>query len=419
VNFTQRHFVTEHPAAALLPRHLAGALAEALALAPVVVVTGARQTGKSTLVRSPAVLGDRLYVTLDDPGALEQAQKAPDDLVRRADGLVVDEVQRAPSLLLAVKRAVDEQRRPGRFVLTGSANLLAMRSVADSLAGRATYLALGPLTRREQLGFGDTGRWSVFLDAEPPDWPLLARESVAPAEAWTDLARRGGYPVPAYHLRAPRARSQWFDGYVRTFLERDVVDLAAVQHAADLRRLMRAAALRVGGLLNQADLARDVGLAPTTAQRYLHLLEAAHQLVLVPAFAVNRTKRLTKSAKVYWSDPGLALHLSGEHEARGAHLENLVASDLMAWREAQVPRPEILHWRTTKGAEVDFVIEREDTLLGIEVKASSRVGPGDARHLATFLDEYPEARGGLLLYDGEEVFWLRERVLAAPWWKVL
>jgi predicted AAA+ superfamily ATPase len=394
-------------------------LAEAVALAPVVVVTGARQTGKSTLVRAPAVLGGRLYVTLDDAGALEQARKAPDDLVRRAAALVIDEVQRAPSLLLAVKRAADEERSPGRFVLTGSANLLAMQTVADSLAGRATYLTLGPLTRREQLGFGDAGGWTHFMKADLRDWPALLRESVAPPEPWRDLAQRGGYPVPAYHLQAPRARAQWFDGYVRTFLERDVVDLAAVQHAADLRRLMRAAALRVGGLLNQADLARDIGLPPSTAQRYLHLLEASHHLVLVPAFAVNRTKRLTKAPKVYWSDPGLALHLSGEHEVRGAHLENIVAADLMAWREAQVHRPEVLHWRTSKGAEVDFVIEQPDALLAIEVKAAAQVGPRDAQHLTTFLEEYPEARGGLVLYDGEDVFWLRERVLAVPWWKVM
>lgn len=214
-------------------------------------------------------------------------------------------------------------------------------------------------------------------------------------------------------------REQWFAGYTRSFLERDLTDLAAVQHLADLRRLMRACALRGGGLVNQADLARDAGLPPTTTQRYLDLLETAYQVVRLPAFAVNRTKRLIKTPKLYWSDTGLALHLSGDHTLRGAHLENIVVADLIAWRETMTDRPGILHWRTSKGAEVDVVVEWGDRLLPIEVKAAARVGPRDARHLVTFLNEYPEARGGLVLYAGEETFWLAKNVLATPWWRVV
>lgn len=404
----------------LLPRLVGAPLLEASASAPVVVVTGARQTGKSTLVRLPEVRGDRLYLTLDDLDVLDQAERAPDALVRRRPTLVLDEVQRSPQLLLAIKRAVDEHRSPGRFVLTGSANLLLMRRVAESLAGRAIYLTLWPLTRREQLGFGDAGSWQTFFDTPARDWLQAVRESPAPEESWQEWARRGGYPTPAYHLTKAGDRERWFEGYVRTYFERDLADLAAIEYAADLRRLMRACALRLGNLLNQADLARDVGLAPSTAQRYLHLLETSYQLIRLPAYAVSRTKRLVKSPKIYWSDTGLAVHLGAVAEPTGAHLENLVVTDLLAWRDAQVRRPEVLYWRTAKGAEVDIVVEWAGALLPIEVKATARARLNDARHLQTFMDEYGDAvRGALLLYTGQEAFWLTQRVLAIPWWRVV
>lgn len=407
------------PASQPLPRLLGPLLQELATSAPVVIVTGARQTGKSTLVRLPELRGDRPYFTLDDPNVLEQAERAPDDLVRRAPSLVLDEVQRSPNLLLAIKRAVDERRASGRFILTGSANLLLLRRVGETLAGRASYVTLWPLTRREQLGFGEAGSWPGFFTEPRRDWLDWVNGSIAPQEPWQDLGRRGGYPPPAYHLRSERERAQWFEGYARAYLERDLRDLAAVEHVADLRRLMRACTLRIGGLLNQTDLARDVGLAPSTAQRYLHLLEASYQMVRLPAYAVSRTKRLTKSPKVYWSDTGLAMHLAGETEPRGAHLENLVVTDLLAWRELEIPQPEILYWRTVKGAAVDVVIEWRGELLAVEVKAASSVGHRDAAHLKTFLGEYPETRGGLVLYDGEEAFWLSEGVLAVPWWRVM
>src|SRR5439155_11172129 len=149
---------------------------------PVVVVTGARQTGKTTLVREQAPSGERLYLTLDDLDVLGQAQAAPDDLVARAPRITLDEVQREPDILLAVKRAVDRRRRPGRFLLTGSANLLLMRRVSETLAGRASYLTLWPMTRREQLGLGREGIWQELLDARDAEWPELIRAQDAPQQ---------------------------------------------------------------------------------------------------------------------------------------------------------------------------------------------------------------------------------------------
>jgi predicted AAA+ superfamily ATPase len=403
----------------VLPRLAGAAIARTLGVLPVAVVTGARQTGKSTLVRQPA-FGGREYVTLDDVMVREQARRDPDLLLDRAHGLVIDEVQRAPDLLLAIKKRVDEDPRAGRYILTGSTNLLLQERVSESLAGRAGYLRLWPLTRREQRGLGTAGVWSELLGAPTKSWPDLLRSPPVEAEPWPALAARGGYPVPAHRLPTTDSRATWFDGYASTYLERDVAQLAAIEHLADLRRLMAALCLRLGGLLNQAEIARDLAVSQTTVKRYIDLLEVSHQLIRLPAYSVNRTKRLIKSPKVYWTDTGLALWLSGEPEARGAHLENIVATDLMAWSAATTGRPSILHWRTDSGAEVDFVVELPARLLPVEVKAARRVGRKEARHLRTFLEEYPDlAEAGILLYDGDETFWVDRGVLAVPWHRVI
>ena len=405
-----------------LPRAASGLLERALAASPVIVLMGARQTGKSTLVRSEPFLGDRPYLTLDDPETREHARMAPADLVRSAPRLTLDEVQREPDLLLAVKRAVDEDRprRNGRFVLTGSANLLLMHRVSETLAGRATHVRLWPLARRERLGLGVPGIWSELLSAPVRDWLDLveARPSI-PAD-WRDEVRTGGYPTPAVELGSDDARSLWFDGYLRTYLERDLQSMAAIANLVDFRRLMRAASLRLGAMVNQTELGRDTRIPRVTAQRYLDLLETSFQLVRLEPCSVNRTKRLIKTPKLYWSDPALALWLSGSGSASGAHLETQVLHDLLVWRDSRVPAPDVLYWRTTTGLEVDFVVEAGARLLPIEVKAAADPGYSDTRSLRAFREEYPENfLGGLLLHGGSETRWMSDRILAAPWWRVL
>ncbi len=408
------------PALRLLPRTLGPSIDAALATFPVVVLIGARQTGKSTLVRDLHPGDGRLYLTLDDIDVRADADQSPDELLRRAPRMTIDEVQRSPDLLLAIKRAVDSEWVPGRFVLTGSANLLLMKRVSESLAGRASYLTLWPLTRREQLGLGAAGGWDLPFSEPVSRWREAILDQPIVEEDWEDLARRGGYPVAAHRLHDEHTRRLWFDGYVRTYLERDLQELSAIEHLADFRRLMRALCLRLGGLLNQADVARDVGLPPSTVQRYVNLLEVSFQLVRLAPYSVNRGRRLVKSPKVYWCDTGLALFLSGETEPRGAHLENLVLTDLLAWRERSPDRPEILYWRTHKGTEVDFVLERGGTVLPIEVKATARPRSADVRHLRTFMHEYADrTEGALLLHAGTETFWIADRILAVPWWRIV
>jgi hypothetical protein len=405
---------------ATVGRSVVPRLASMLKVMPTVVVTGARQTGKSTLVRELAPGDARPYFTLDDLDVLGQANAAPDDLVARADRLTIDEVQREPGLLRAVKRAVDKRRAPGRFLLTGSANLLLMRKVSETLAGRASYLTLWPMTRREQLGLGRAGLWSELLDAPDNDWLDVVRGGDVGEEDWRALARQGGYPTPALDLQTDEARATWFAGYVRTYLERDLQDISSVTALPDLRRLMRMACLRLGQMLNQTELGRDAALPQPTVHRYLNLLETSYQLVRVPAYAVHRTKRLIKTPKIYWADTGLAMHLAGVDEPSGAHLENLVLSDLLAWRETRTPAPDILYWRTSNGEEVDLVIEAGRELVPIEVKSTGAPRLGDARHLRTFREEYKDrTRTALLLHTGEHAEWLAPGILAAPWWMVL
>lgn len=402
----------------ILPRLATRAIEARLAVMPVVVVTGARQSGKSTLARQ-LLRTPRPYFTLDDLDLADRARREPDSLVNGTDPITVDEIQRAPELLHAVKRAVDEDRRPGRFLLTGSANLLLMKGVSESLAGRAAYVSLRPLTRGEREGRESPSLWASLLAEDPTRWEFLLTDAGhAPAD-WQSLVKTGGFPTPAAHLYDPDARGIWFEGYVRTYLERDLLDVSAVASLPDFRRLMRAAAHRTGQMVNQAELGRTISMPQPTVHRFLNLLETGYMVLRLPAYSVNRTKRLVRTPKLYWGDTALALHLAGHDRPDGCHLENLVLLDLTVARETGGGIDEVFYWRTTSGAEVDFVLERGDRLLPIEVTATREPSARDARGVESFLDEYPgSARGGLVLHTGDTVRWLTPRVLAAPWWRV-
>jgi hypothetical protein len=411
----------------VLPRTAAPLLAQALRTLRVVVVTGPRQAGKSTFVEHHPDLAGLPYMSLDAPQTLRRARENPEAFVRSEPRMIIDEVQREPDLILAIKSVVDRQRPAvrGQFVLTGSANLLMMKRIGDSLAGRAYYFRLWPMTRREQLGLGTTGIWDRFFDEDVARWLDLVRAEQTPKASWQLYSARGGFPEVAVERGGLTAadRALWFDGYTTTYLERDLRDLAAVADLGDFQRLMQAAALRIGNLLNQSELGRDVRLPAMTVHRYLNLLETSYQIVRLEPYSVNRTKRLIKTPKLYWNDPALALHLGhsgGEAEPSGAHFENLVFCDLLAWRDMHVPRATVTYWRTAAGHEVDFVLERQRQLLGVEVKAGPHPTMKDVPGLRAFLDEYPRsARGAIVLHGGDESYWLDERIVAVPWWRVM
>ncbi|MDE0440952.1 MAG: ATP-binding protein [Gammaproteobacteria bacterium] len=401
-----------------IPRAVQAQLDAHLEVMPVVVVTGARQTGKSTLAQRLAP-SPRRFISLDDLDTFDAAERDPDSLLGAPGPITLDEIQRAPNLLRAIKGHVDNHRTPGRFLLTGSANLALMARVSESLAGRASYLTLWPMTRREQLGLGRAGVWEDLLSTPDVAWQEVVAGQPAYPEDWRTAVRRGGFPDPAVHIEADTRRSIWFDGYIQTYLERDLATLSSVASLVDFRRLVRIACLRIGQVVNQTEMGRDTSIPQPTVHRYLNLLEVSYLLVRLPAYAVNKTKRLVKSPKLFWCDTGLALRIAATDPAP-AHLENLVLCDLLTWRDTRSDPAEISYWRTTTGDEVDFVIETPDALLPIEVKATSNPRLRDTVRLRTFRKEYPgKSRAGLLLHDGDSVEWLAPDVLAAPWWRVI
>jgi hypothetical protein len=335
-------------------------------------------------------------------------------LVNSAPKLALDEIQRAPELFLPVKQAVDEDRRAGRFVLSGSANLLLLEKVADSLAGRSFYLTMHPLNRRERLGQLEQPPAIVrfLMDGVWPKWdtPPLDEAEVL----------RGGFPELA--LNPELEPGLWFEGYERTHLERDVSSLRRIEDLAAFRRLTRLAALRLGGVLNLSSLARDAQLPPTTVTRHLDLLEAMCLVRRLPPFFGNRSKRLIKSPKLYFADSGLAAHLAGvtavgtssAEPLRGALLENFVLQNLMAALEPHLIGVRFYFWHEQGRQEVDFVIEHGRKLVAVEVKATGRLNVDDTRSLRDFLRRTPECVAGVLTYFGQELMPLGDKLWAVP-----
>jgi len=407
-----------------LPRRQGTRLAQVLTEFPVVVLVGARQTGKTTLVQSPEIGSSRQYTSLDDFANLDLAVRDPSALLMGAELITIDEIQRAPSLLSAIKLEVDRKRAPGRFLCTGSANLLLMRQVSESLAGRAVYLEILPFTwsELERVPLGSAMDAAVAAES-PAD--LLTRLAGAQKHRvrhpLAEAVFRGGFPVAALTENAA-TRARWFEGYVGTYIERDLRLLSAIEDLVSFRRFMQAAALRNASLLNVAQLAQDAGIPPSTAARYLSLLDVSFLVWKLPAFTVNRGKRLAKSPRLLWVDSGLAAHLAGYREkpalAEGRHwgawLEAWVAHQLRAWAAGRDPRPELSTWRTSAGHEVDFIIEAGRRILPIEVKATTRPVGNDLRGLESFLDLHPEARLGVLACACAETHAVSSRIVAVP-----
>jgi predicted AAA+ superfamily ATPase len=390
-------------------RHLTPLVLEALADTPVVFVQGPRQSGKTTLVQGLREQGHHAdYFTMDDAVVLAAAESDPDGFITGLpDRVILDEVQRAPSLFLAIKRSVDKKRKPGRFLLTGSANALFLPKVSESLAGRMEVLKLWPFSQGEieerQEGFIDRCFAKDFKTRAftGSDWPSLVNRIVA-----------GGYPE-ALTRKESRRRQAWFGSYVTTILERDVRDIANIQGLRELPLLLRLIAARAANVLNLTDLARDANHTPqTTMHRYWALLEAVFFVQTLPAWSGNLTTRLSKAPKILLNDTGLLCHLVGLDAHRlkddslmtGAILENFVATELIKQAGWSQTRPAFFHYRTQKQQEVDLVLEdSRGHLVGIEVKKSSSPTAHDFKGLR-FLAEQTGKKfiRGIVLYTGTE-----------------
>jgi len=402
----------------LLDRHLGSTLRAALRDTPVVCLLGPRQSGKTTLART---LGPRYaYVTFDDEAALSFARSDPAGFVAALPGRVVlDEIQRVPEILRAIKLAVDSDRTPGRFVLTGSANLLLLPGLGDSLAGRMEVVQLHPLTAAEQaqrpgkfvaalLG----GKFKPSVSATAPKTPSALVERVI----------AGGFPEAV--RRSPARARSWHREYLRTLLERDVRDVARVRDATAVGRLLEVLALRTAELLNISGLANDLGLRRETVEHYLEVCERLYLVRRLQPWHRNHAKRLIKSPKVHMVDSGLASTLANldagdwttERSRFGHMLESFVVQQVIAQAGWTDPDLRFWHYRDKDQVEVDLVITRGRETWGVEVKSAVTVTAEDGRGLAHLAERCGDSyRGGVLLHAGDGSFALRApRTIAVP-----
>jgi uncharacterized protein len=389
----------------IYPRYIQPRVMAALADTPVVLLSGPRQAGKTTLVRQLAGT-ERRYLTLDDEVTRLAAKEDPVGLIRSIDSAVIDEVQRAPDLLLAIKKAVDEDRRPGRFLLTGSANLMALPSIADSLAGRMETLVLLPLAQCEitpkpesSLAWLDT----IF------EGGLLSATQPAVGEELVDKVIRGGYPE-ALSRDDKRRRRAWGRQYIDALIQRDIKDIATIDKLDQVPRLLRALAQTAGQLCNYSQLGGQVGIDHKTASKYIAIFEQMYLLQRVPVWSGNRLSRLLKTPKLQFLDSGLLgvlLDFSDPMRQRnlfGQLLESYVFAELrkqITWAEGEYG---LFYYRDKDQYEVDFVVENASgDIIGIEVKAAATLSMSDLaglKRLASVTPQYFKA--GIILYDGTE-----------------
>ena len=402
------------------PRYIEPRLREVLTDTPVVGLIGPRQSGKTTLARQVSGT-ERRYLTLDDSGVLAAARADPIGLVQGVDAAVIDEIQRAPELMLAIKRTVDEDRRPGRFLLTGSANILTAPRMLESMAGRIETLTLLPLSGAEIANRGP----AHFVDRAFANETEHTMSTSAPSRmgaTLTDMVLGGGYPE-ALARETDRRRRDWFRAYVRAIVERDIPDIAVVERGEQLPRFLEALASYNGQLINHTEIGAHIGVDRKTADRYLGLLEQLFIVQRLPAWSHSALKRLIKAPKLHFVDSGLAATARGVNINRlqkdrallGPLLESFVLSELRkqaSWSEGHY---RFSHYRDKDGVEVDMVIEDElGRLIGIEVKASSTVSAADFAGLARLKHASRQFVGGFLLYDGQHTLPFGDSLRAVP-----
>ncbi|MGD9874656.1 MAG: ATP-binding protein [Kiritimatiellia bacterium] len=402
----------------LSKRWVADRVAKAMKVMPVVVITGARQAGKTTLARM--LFPDRKYLSLDRLDVLEQAQKDPLSLIQNAP-MTLDEVQHAPSILKAIKQRVDDDRKPGLFLLTGSAQLPLLRHVSESLAGRAFYLDLSPFCPAEWRG---DDRMADMIGDINDGTPDVKDWEGSPDSNWTSDLLYGGYP-PVFAAKDSDERDIWFAGYLQTYLERDLRDLSAVSSLPDFQRLMRLSAQRTSRLLNISELARDAHISQPTASRYMNLLETGCQIMRLRCYASNASKTYMKSAKLMFTDSGLAAWLAGIRNSSelmrrsdaGFWLEQAIYQTLHSWQSLDPVSRQIFYWRERDKAEVDFVLSEGDQLACVEVKSGQMVRPDDLNGILRFRQAMklsPKKCPAVVFYAGSTARVVADHISALP-----
>lgn len=404
----------------MYPRFARARLEEALSDTRVVLISGPRQSGKTTLATEVAAeMTDPQtpFLTLDDATVLRAATEDPVGFIRGLERAVIDEIQRAPELLLAIKTAVDADRRPGKFLLTGSANLMTLPRVADSLAGRMEVVRLLPLSQSELLGTPSRFIDRAFAGQAPKATTMIVAEDLV------DLVLSGGYPEALGRKRWGR-KQDWYHGYLDAIVQRDVRDIAQIEQLALMPKLLAVLAEHSGQLVNYSGIGAAIGLNHVTTQKYVRVFESLYLVHSLQPWYSNRLKRLTKSPKLHFLDAGLLAamrdlspdHVAANKTAFGPVLETFVFSELRKIAGWSDQRCVFSHYRDKDKNEVDIVLEnRRGEIIGIEVKSSATVSSGDfsgMRKLAAACgDKFVQ---GLVLYDHDQVVPFAENMFAAP-----
>jgi uncharacterized protein len=403
----------------LLPRNLKTNLLEAAKDTPVIMVNGARQTGKSTLVKGlfPGASAPS-YLSLDDLAALDSARSDPQSFVENLpERVIIDEVQRAPELMLPIKYSVDQNRRPGRFFLTGSSNVLALPKVADTLVGRIEIHTLWPLSQGEIHGVQESFIDTIFGATRLNAGKQLKLHGLA------NLLSIGGYPDVLSRATFERRKS-WFSGYITTLIERDVRDLRNIEQLTVMPKLLKLLASRAGALLNYSDLSRSLGINVSTLKNYLSLFELLFVLVPIQPWFSNKGKRLVKSPKMHLNDSGLLCHLldcdstalASDATLLGMVFENFVVMELIKQISWSIIRPRLYHFRTESGYEVDIVLESGDgRIVGIECKSGIRLNSDTFKGLRALKElTGKKFHRGIVLYLGTEILAFEKDFQAVP-----
>lgn len=388
----------------------------ALADTPIVLIAGPRRAGKTTLART--IEGDdRTYITLDDQTALDAALSDPAGFVRGMDKAIIDEVQRAPEILLAIKKTIDEDYRPGRFLLTGSANVLTLPRVADSLAGRVETIRMLPLARAEIEGVAPTFLQRLFAGE------LQSAPDATLGDDLIRLALMGGFPE-ALTRSSERRRQDWERSYLNSVLTRDLRDIAEVEKLTELPKFVRLVAEHSGQLVNYSQFGSGIGVTHKTAQRYVGLLEQVFVMATLQPWYTNALKRITKTPKLHFLDSGLLAaargltfdRLKANRGPFGALLETFVFSEVLKLADGSVMRLTPYHFRDQQLHEVDLVLERDDGMIaGIEVKASATVKTTDFAGLKSLAEACGDRFAfGAVLYDATDVVQFGEKFAAVP-----
>lgn len=400
------------------PRYCQQHIQESLNDTPAIILTGARQTGKSTLISN---FKAAVTVTFDDWSLQQSARTDPmgfvQSLVQKSFPIAIDEIQLVPDIILPIKKAIDDYRQPGMFLLTGSTNLLHWPRLPDSLAGRVEYVTLRPLSLSEIEGHQPNWIDSLFDNPTLNPIDIFQEVHKAPQQIMDQMMTRGGYPE-AFKRDSMNRRTAWYEGYLKTLIERDVRNLESIDNPFILHQLLTHLALNVGSLVNFANIALKLKISVPTVQKYMRLLFLLYLCDELPAWHKSVGKRLIKTPKIFLNDTGILQHLTHSQDMgnKGPLTEHFVYNELQKQIDWSFTKPNIYYWRTSNGHEIDFLLEnRGGQVLALEVKSSASVSEADFSNLKIFQKDISDQfMMGFVLYNGDRILPFGPKLWAVP-----